>query len=115
GDVAELYTPLVDISALTTPSLRFYYHMYGADMGELHVDVHDGATWVDDVVVLIGEKQTDDTDPWLDQVVDLTSYSGIIQVRFRAISAGTTLGDMAIDDIEFMNGPSCFPPVNLTA
>src|SRR5690606_288971 len=64
---------------------------------------------------LIGEQQTADTDPWLQAIVDLTGYSGTIQVRFRAIKGASFEGDISLDDIEVKEGPTCFPPVDLSA
>ena len=40
GDVAELVSPLVDLTALTAPALTFNYHMFGAQIGTLDVIVN---------------------------------------------------------------------------
>jgi hypothetical protein len=114
GAVAELYTPLVNISALTEPTLQFYYHMRGINMGELHVDVYNGTAWVNDVDVIIGQQQAAATDPWLQKVVDLSAYTGTIQVRFRGIRGAGFESDMSIDDITFDEAPACLPVNNLT-
>jgi len=113
GAIAELYTPLVNISALTEPTLQFYYHMYGVNMGELHVDVFNGTSWVNDVDVIIGQQQAAETDPWLERIVDLSAYSGTIQVRFRAIRGIGFEGDMSLDDISFDEAPACLPVTGL--
>src|SRR5690606_37403494 len=85
GAVAELYTPMVDLSGLTDPSLQFYYHMFGSTMGDLHIDVYNGSTWVNDVDVILGQQQTAMGDPWGLRVVSLSAYAGTtVQVRFRA-------------------------------
>ncbi|MCO6175772.1 fibronectin type III domain-containing protein [Flavobacterium sp. NRK F10] len=115
GSEAELYTPLVDINALVSPVVQFYYHMYGSTMGDLHVDVFDGTTWTNDVDVILGEQQTSDTDPWLLKIVNLSGYTGVIQVRFRAVRGTDFYGDMSLDDIEFTEAPACFPPSNFAA
>ena len=52
-----------DFSSLSTPFLFFYYHMYGADMGSLHIDIWDG-TWNQDIFVLSGQQQTDYSSDW---------------------------------------------------
>ena len=113
GAVAELYTPLVDITPLTEPTLQFYYHMRGINMGELHVDVYNGTSWVNDVDVIIGQQQAAAADPWLERIVDLSAYSGTIQVRFRAIRGAGFESDMALDDISFDEAPSCLPVTGL--
>ena len=113
GAIAELYTPMVNISALTEPTLQFYYHMYGVNMGELHVDVFNGTSWVNDVDVIIGQQQAAETDPWLERIVDLSAYTGTIQVRFRAIRGAGFEGDMSLDDISFDEAPACLPVTGL--
>ncbi|MFD2891440.1 fibronectin type III domain-containing protein [Flavobacterium chuncheonense] len=113
GDDAELYSPLVDVTNLNMPSLQFYYHMYGANMGELHVDVYNGTTWVNDVDLIIGQQQTAESDPWLLRIVDLSTYTGTIQVRFRGVRANGGLCDMALDDIFISEAPTCFPVTNV--
>ncbi|NJM79043.1 MAG: T9SS type A sorting domain-containing protein [Flavobacterium sp.] len=113
GAIAELYSPLVDVSALTVPSLQFYYHMFGVAMGELHIDVYNGSTWTNDVDVIIGQQQTIQTDPWLNRIVNLSAYSGIIQVRFRGIRGTDFTGDISLDDIRIVEAPTCIPPTNL--
>ena len=70
GDVAELYSPLIDVSSLSTPELEFYYHMYGATMGNLYIDVNNGTNWVT-VDSIMGQQQTAMTDSWLKRNVIL--------------------------------------------
>ncbi|SHJ06334.1 Por secretion system C-terminal sorting domain-containing protein [Mesonia phycicola] len=116
GDEAWLESPSVDISSLTAPALSFYYHMYGADIGTLHIDVGNGSTWDNDVFVISGEQQTAQADPWVKAFVDLSVYSGVVQFRFRAErGSGSFNGDISLDDIAVENGPSCYPPSSLSA
>ncbi|KJS05297.1 MAG: hypothetical protein VR77_09050, partial [Flavobacteriales bacterium BRH_c54] len=114
GDVAELYSPLIDVSSLNTPELEFYYHMYGATMGSLYIDVNNGTNWVT-VDSIIGQQQTATTDPWLKRNVILLGMPNIIQIRFRSIKTGTSFtGDMSLDDIRVMEATVCSPQlVNL--
>jgi hypothetical protein len=81
--------------------LRFYYHMYGSQIGTLNVDVYDG-TWHNAVWTLSGQQQTSNSDPYIQATVDLNGFVGPIQIRFRAVAAGGTFGDMAIDNIEVL-------------
>ena len=102
GDVAHLTTPFLDVSTVTAPNLSFWYHMYGAAMGELHVDVYFNGMWNLDVMqpALVGQQQAAQTDPWRQAVVDLSPYtSQPIQLRFRGIRGTSFTSDMAIDDV----------------
>ncbi|WP_397300455.1 fibronectin type III domain-containing protein [Nonlabens ulvanivorans] len=117
GDEARLVSPLVDITALTAPSVQFKYHMFGAQIGTLHVDVNDGAGWINDVDMIVGQQQVAQADDWLDAIIDLAPVSltsNIIQVRLRAEANGTFAGDISIDDFRIDNIPTC-PNISMLA
>jgi hypothetical protein len=100
---AHLTTPFIDMGTVSNPGMAFWYHMYGQSMGDLHVDVYANGIWNLDVMPpLIGQQQLNQTDPWLQAVVDLSAYAGApIQVRFRGITGTNFYSDMAIDDVFF--------------
>ncbi|NNC86602.1 MAG: T9SS type A sorting domain-containing protein, partial [Bacteroidia bacterium] len=76
---------------------RYWYHMYGNDMGELHVDILSNGVWVNDVIPAVSGNFNDQ---WLPGSVDLNPYSGqIINVRFRGITGNGWMSDLALDDI----------------
>lgn len=111
GDITELVSPLVDLTALTAPALTFNYHMYGAQIGTLDVLVN-GTT---NVWTLSGEQQAMDTTPWELAVIDLAAYAGqTISITFRATGAGTFEGDIAIDNVSFTELPACPDPTMLS-
>ncbi|MGB5980784.1 MAG: fibronectin type III domain-containing protein [Nonlabens sp.] len=112
GDVAELVSPRVDLTALTDPALSFDYHMFGGQIGTLEVVVNGTTTeWT-----LSGQQQTSATELWETAIVDLSSYSGqSIAVTFRATGVGTFEGDIAIDNVAFNELPACADPTSLTA
>lgn len=115
GDFAEIETATVDLSPLASPVLRFYSHMFGADMGILHVDVDDGNGYVLDVFTITGPQQTADSDPWTENIVDLSAFAGsTVTVKFRGERGASFTSDMAIDDVSFVEAPSCFTPTGLT-
>jgi len=98
--VADLYGPCMDLSGLTTAELRFWYHLYGATMGSLRVDVWNGSTWNNGVQSFSGNLG----DNWLEAVVDLSAFvGGEIRIRFRGTTGSSFTSDMAIDDIQ-LNG-----------
>ena len=109
GDTAILNSPSINLSTLTTPFLEFYYHMTGAQMGSLNVQVLSGTTWTN-VLTLNGAQQSNQASPWNQQFVDLSSYTGVIKLRFVAVSNGSWEGDICLDDIAVIESPSCFSP-----
>ena len=112
GDIAELVSPLVDLTPLTAPALTFNYHMYGAQIGTLDVVVNGTTT----VFTITGEQQTAETDPFELAVVDLAAFAGqTISITFRGTAVGTFEGDIAIDNVSFTELPACPLPNSLTA
>jgi len=95
---AELISPCIEIANnLIAPEMSFAYHMWGADMGELHVDIFSDSAWINDVIpALSGDKGNN----WNNAIVPLNSYIGkTINIRFRGISGTNFNSDMALDAI----------------
>jgi predicted phosphodiesterase len=111
GNTAYLQGPDIGGSNRT---LTFYYHMYGADMGSLNVDVYSGGSWHNAVWSISGQQHTSNGAAYTQATVDLSSYTGTIKIRFRAVAAGGYRGDMAIDDIEVTGVGAPPPPGVLT-
>jgi len=90
-----------DFSSLSSPELTFYYHMYGAAMGTLSVDVNDGSGYVSEWS-RSGQQHTGHSDAWTQATVDLSGYGGdnSVTVRFRGITGTSFTSDMAIDNVE---------------
>ncbi len=115
GNVATLTTPLIDLGPLANPELKFFYHLYGADITTLEVRVFDGNSWTTEVIYN-GEQQTAETDAWIEQLVDLVPFAGdTIKVEFRATKAVgfSPQADMAIDDLSIDEKPACPKPDSL--
>ena len=93
--------------------LRFYYHMYGANIGTLTVDVFDGA-WNLGIWSRSGQQHTGTTTPYTEETVDLSNYTGMLTLRFRVVAAGSYRGDIAVDDIsviEYFDAPNTQPTI----
>lgn len=104
NETANLITPCFDLTNLNQPSFKFWYHMYGIDMGELHLDVFFGGRWVLDIMPAISGDQGN---VWKQQVVALSPYVGnTIKLRFRGITGNNFRSDIAIDDIEITDVPA---------
>lgn len=102
GDTANLYTPCLDFTAVSAPKLSFWYHMYGALMGDLNVVVVGGSSTGTDTTIftISGQQQTAETDPWLEAVVDLSPWAGIVtQINFQAVRGAGFTSDVSLDDV----------------
>ncbi|HET8810394.1 MAG TPA: plastocyanin/azurin family copper-binding protein, partial [Flavobacteriaceae bacterium] len=119
GEVSTLTSPMVDVSTLTTPALQFFLFSNNTNDGAINtvdVEFYDGATWnnVLNLTTLLGPD-------WVKYLIDLSAYTitGDVQVRFTVTgnSAGgsTFHNDILLDDVSFLELPSCLVPTTLTA
>jgi PKD repeat protein len=116
GQQAYLESPFLDLTPLTTPELRFFYHLYGNAMGSLSVDVYSASSqsWTNAIFTLNGQTQTAGTDPYQEAIVDLSAFAGdSVVLRFTGIKGNERFGDMAIDDISVDEQPLCPQPDSL--
>ena len=74
GDTCGFMSPPIDLSTLTAPELDFSYHMYGAAMGELEVQINAGSQW-DSVFAINGQQQLAGSDVWNRVIVPLSAYA----------------------------------------
>ena len=103
GDIAELISPCLDVPAgASDASVRFWYHMYGSNMGTLHIDLHNGTNWINDfTAAIVGEQHSSGSDAWSEKTFSIAAYAGqSIQIRFRAERGNGYRSDMAVDDFE---------------
>jgi hypothetical protein len=102
GTEAMLYTPCFDLSSLANPYMSFWFHKYGAEMGDLHVDIFSNGRWVEDVTSPI---VADWTNKWWERQINLSPYAGqVVNFRFRGITGNGERSDMAIDLIRVTDG-----------
>lgn len=94
---ALLLTPCVDLSQAIAPRLTFAYHLYGAEMGSLHVDAFADGNWTNDIIPPVSGNQGNN---WKTDTVDISGYAGnAVTFRFRGITGAASSSDMAIDAI----------------
>jgi hypothetical protein len=117
GIDATLINGPFDLSQLAEPTLTFWYHMFGAQMGDLHVDIStDMTTWLEDVYTLSGQQQNSGSANWLQAKIALSQYAtDSIYVRFRAVKGTGGEGDMAIDDVAIEEANGCIAASGLNA
>ncbi len=110
--VANLVSPCIDLSGCANANLQFHYHMLGAEMGTLNVQVStdQGATWTLPLFSVSGDQG----DVWNLAVVDLSAYCGqTIMYRFNGITGTDFTSDIAIDNILVDDGFICIAPSNV--
>ncbi len=104
GAQAILQSPGVDISGLSNPELEFYYHMFGAGMGTLNVEIESpfgSGSWTN-ILSLTGDQG----DMWQDTIISLSAFAGnTVRARFSGVMTGDFTSDMAIDDVFFREQP----------
>ena len=118
GVSADLISPEVNISTLTDPAIKFWYHMYGADMGTLSVEVsdNDGLTWTN-LWSVSGEQHSSSASPWTKQVISLSGITGdTISIKFIAEDLNTGFkGDICLDDISVFECAPSYDTVNVSS
>lgn len=106
---AQLNSPFVDVSGLTTPSLTFFEisDNEGQLSATLTVSVWDGAAWN-----VVGTYTGNTASGWEQRVIDLSglTFTGPAQVRFSVADSGSFYDDIAIDDVVFDELPACIAP-----
>jgi hypothetical protein len=97
----DYLTQTFDFSTYIAPQISFYYHMYGASMGTLYLEVNTGGGW-SSLFSLSGQQQGSNGADWIQQAVDLSAYglNASCQIRFHGERGTSWTGDIAIDDIE---------------
>ena len=117
GDSAVLLSPSIDVSSLSSAEVSFHYHMFGASIGTLNIDLSTdgGATFNN-----IWSKSGDQGDQWVQEIVQLTGATTTAILRFTGTvgddgSGIQYWGDLAIDNFEVRQSATCPQPSALSA
>lgn len=107
---ADFVSPCINIASLTAPQLSFSYHMYGANMGTLKVQVstNGGSQWTD-----LWSKNGDQGNAWNTASIDLPTSSSVITLRFRGTTGSNYTSDITIDKLRI--GEKTVTPINYCA
>lgn len=98
GWKGKLVSDCIDLTTAIAPNLIFSYHMFGADIDSLEVEITSGGTTTK-LLSLLGQQQTATADPYITDTLDLAAFIGsVVSVRFTATVRGF-LGDVALDEI----------------
>jgi len=104
GSTDTLYFNPVDLSPLSTPTLSFWYHMYGATMGTMKVQV---ATLGTNTWTEVFNLSGDQGNQWNLFSTSLNSFAGqTVVMRLVGVRGTSFTSDMAIDDVNFDDAPA---------
>jgi hypothetical protein len=116
GDSAFLELPEFNLTSLTVPEISYFYHMFGADIQSLELEVYDATTMTwSSINSIVGQQQTANGAAWMEARVDLSAYvtSTNLRMRFLTVRGASFNGDVALDDITVRETPACVDPTNL--
>ncbi len=103
-----LNSPCINLRGVTSPRLKFSYHMIGNAVGNLKVEarINNTGNWTS-IFTKTGAQGTD----WNQADVALSAYAGqsSVQLRINAVSGNSWQGDIAIDALS-ITGSSDNPP-----
>lgn len=114
NSTAVLSSQCFMVTGLTLPELSFWYHMFGAAMGSLRVEILDSNSWSS-----VWERNGNQGNSWQNARISLVPFIGKkIAIRFVGITGGNT-SDIALDMIEIRQNtqppvPDFNPSVSLT-
>jgi hypothetical protein len=110
-----LTSPVINISSLTTPRLRFYFWSYDNQAtpqnGSLVVKANNGSGWV-----TIDSIYQNYAAQWNERTISLSSFTGNVQFQFivNENAASNFYDDILLDDIYVENTPTCLTPASAT-
>ncbi len=105
---AHLLSPCLDLSGIAHPVFTFWYHMNGAHMGNLLVDLYDGYQWHYHITAPISGDQGQG---WKTTAIDLSAFtSKTVNIRFSGETGPNYLTDIAIDNIALFDAKA--PPIS---
>lgn len=113
---AHVLSPLIDLSPLDTPTVTFWYHMYGVQIDSMVLDINNGSGW-SQIWQQSGQQQTSKTAAWKEAIIDVSAYADdSIRLRWRAVKTVSwgNQSQMAIDDVSVHEKAACSKPTNLS-
>lgn len=94
--IALLKSSAISLSGYSAATLSFDYHMYGADMGTLEVQLSSNGS----SFTTVWSKSGNQNNSWYTQNIDLSSYlGGNLYIQFKGTTGSNYRSDMAIDNI----------------
>ncbi|MCT4623743.1 MAG: PKD domain-containing protein, partial [Schleiferiaceae bacterium] len=112
----RLETPLIDVSALTSPELRFHIFSNNTtnpgDNNPMYIDFFDGSNWNDSIYTYAADSAS-----WVEVIISLSGYTitGPVQFRFNLDKNANPAfyNDVLIDDVIVDNALTCVKPTGV--
>ncbi len=100
---AILNSPCLDFSSLSSPTLKFQYHMQGSAIGNFKIEARtDGNGSWSSVFNKTGEQGSD----WNQASIDLSAYAreSSVELRLNTVTGNSWQGDVTVDGLSITNG-----------
>lgn len=117
SNFSTIESPCFELTDATSAQFSFYYHMYGANMGTLDVDIsiNGGLSYPTTLWSRTGQVQGSNNAAWNLVNLDLAAYLGqTVRIRFKGSTGNNFRSDMAIDDISLTATTDPKPEINIT-
>ncbi len=107
NDEAQLVSPEIDVSALSTPELRFFLFSHNSSSegnNSIIVEAHDGNTWIEVDSFKVNSPK------WVERrnLLDSSAFGDTIRFRIRVKEDPTITGyhnDLLFDDLQLREAP----------
>eukprot|EP00057_Strongylocentrotus_purpuratus_P018000 XP_011672474.1 PREDICTED: MAM and LDL-receptor class A domain-containing protein 1 [Strongylocentrotus purpuratus] len=106
GTAYAVFSSRMHNNAAATCEIRFWFHMYGEDIGSLQLYIQE-----ETFLMIPWFKTGDQGDYWHEGIAGIGRIPGGFNVKFQSVRTFEVLGDIAIDDIRM---ESCALPVPQT-
>lgn len=116
GDTANFESPCFNLTSASAADFSFWYHMYGANIGGLYVELStdNGSTYPNLLWSQTGQVQTSNGQAYNQVNLNLASYVGqTIKIRFRGVRGSSWAGDIAIDNVSMTATLGSYPEINI--
>ncbi|XP_019632083.1 PREDICTED: MAM and LDL-receptor class A domain-containing protein 2-like [Branchiostoma belcheri] len=107
GQNARWQSEQFPATAGSTRCMKFWYHMYGSGIGTLNVLIQEQG--LPDRI--LWQLSSDQGDQWLDGQLEFSSLDSY-RIVFEAVRGLSHTGDIAIDDITFLDTGCNLKPIN---
>lgn len=116
GDRALFFSPIYSAEKSKDSCFRFFYHMYGLMVGSLRVYVKPVSVDLDmlyaDPKYRFFDMKGNQRNIWREGRFLIEEITESFQIVFEGVLRSSLFGDIAIDDVELLQGDLCLPENN---